>query len=484
MTVVVVVLVAALGVVGPRTSLRAQGAPTISPFSITSPTLPNGSGILQRYACRDEGGSNISPPLAFSSVPNNAQSLVLKVDDPDAPNGYNAVGNSPQAVVHWLLYNMDPMTSGIQEGASPPPGSAGASYDGTTTYQGPCPPQGTHRYFFRLYALNSPVSLARNASPTWTNVMTAMTGKVVACATLVGTYASGQNQQPNNQVLPAPPVDNLCPTQLLSPNAQPSQQPNNPGQPAQPIANPGQPTQPISNAPAAPAVQIVPSTTSAQIGEVVGFAYTVSATSAPVQGVLVAFGDGAVQTGNSVGGTVTHVYPAAGNYSTQVTATDINGQTGQATATVSIGESAAPTTGQTGTSTMSIAYSAGWNLIAAPPGTVISGASLPLYTWQNGDVAYAPSNTTQPGSGYWAYFAAPSAVVMPIIASTTVTSALQPNAYAMIGNAASLPATVSGADVVYVYNSTTGYQVTNVLQPGQGAWALSFTGGNVTLTYR
>jgi hypothetical protein len=142
--------------------------------------------------------------------------------------------------------------------------------------------------------------------------------------------------------------------------------------------------------------------------------------------------------------------------------------------TASIGQPAAPTIGTT--------YPAGWNLIAAPPGTVITGASLPLYTWQYGDVAYVPGTTTQPGFGYWAFFPGQSTIVLAVTPTTTITRALQPNVYIMVGNAGSTPATVSGADVVYTYSPTSGYQITNVLQPGQGAWALSFAGGNVTIT--
>jgi Raf kinase inhibitor-like YbhB/YbcL family protein len=211
-------------------AVGAQGAPTTAPMTISSPRIPNGSVIPTDYVCTDEQGMNKSPQLLFSNIPSNAQSLVLKVDDPDAPNGYNATGNYPQAIVHWLLYNMAPTTSGIPEGAASPPGTAGASYDGTPNYQGPCPPMGTHRYFFRLYALNGPISpgvtpiptaVPPNTASSWPDVMSAMAGKVVACATLVGIRASGPNQPTGNPALPAPPVDNLCPTQPIN-NVRPS----------------------------------------------------------------------------------------------------------------------------------------------------------------------------------------------------------------------------------------------------------------------
>jgi Raf kinase inhibitor-like YbhB/YbcL family protein len=246
-------------------AVGTQGAPTSAPMTISSTAFPNGSAIpAVPYACSDLGGSDKNPPLVFSNVPNNAQSLVLKVDDPDAPNGYNASGNYPQAIVHWLLYNIDPTTSSIPVGAAAPPGTAGLSYDGKAVYEGPCPPAGTHRYFFRLYALNGPISLMPNTSPTWPNVMTAMAGKVTACATLVGTVSSVPGQQPSNPALPAPPFDSLCPTQPVSNLAQPSQPPNNPGgptnlinNPAQLTSNPRQPTQPVSDTSAQPVVQRV-----------------------------------------------------------------------------------------------------------------------------------------------------------------------------------------------------------------------------------
>jgi Raf kinase inhibitor-like YbhB/YbcL family protein len=197
---------------GVATTAGAQGAPTNAPMTISSSGFPNGSAIPAiPYACSDLGGSDKNPPLAVSNVPNNAQRLVLKVDDPDAPNGYNAAGNYPQAIVHWLLYNVDSTTSSIPAGAAPPPGTAGLSYSGKAVYEGPCPPEGTHRYVFRLYALNSPISLAPNTPPTWPNVMIAMAGKVIACATLVGTVSSEPGTPANNPALPAPPVDGLCP---------------------------------------------------------------------------------------------------------------------------------------------------------------------------------------------------------------------------------------------------------------------------------
>jgi Raf kinase inhibitor-like YbhB/YbcL family protein len=131
-------------------------------------------------------GRDVSPPLTWTGVPANARSLVLIVDDPDAPD--------PQAPrmtwVHWVLYNLPPTTTGIAEGvASPalPPGTREGTNDWKRTgYGGPCPPIGRHRYFHKLYALD--VLLADLGPATKTDVEAAINGHVLAQAELVGTY--------------------------------------------------------------------------------------------------------------------------------------------------------------------------------------------------------------------------------------------------------------------------------------------------------
>jgi hypothetical protein len=223
-----------------------------------------------------------------------------------------------------------------------------------------------------------------------------------------------------------------------------------------------------------PAVLITASTPSTPVGQPVSLSYTTTPGLVPVQSILIAWGDGMVVPGPVPNGTVSHTYYAPGSFQVTVTATDASGLSNQAVAMMSV---AAPPV-----SAISITYPIGWNLVAAPTGTVMTGATPPLYTWQSGDVAYVPSNTTTTGYGHWAYFPAPSTVSIPITSPTVITKALQPNQYVMIGNSGTTSATVTGADVIYIYNPTSGYQTTNVLQPGQGAWALSFAGGNVTIT--
>jgi hypothetical protein len=240
-----------------------------------------------------------------------------------------------------------------------------------------------------------------------------------------------------------------------------------------PVGNQPPPTTVIV-ATGGPAVLITAATPSAPVGQPVSVSYTASPGLASVQSVLIAWGDGMVVAGPVPNGTVSHTYSAPGSFQITVTATDTSGLSNQAVAMTSI---AAPAV-----SAISITYPTGWNLVAAPTGTTMTGATPPLYTWQSGDVAYVPSNTTTTGYGHWAYFPAPSTVNIPITSPTVITKALQPNQYVMIGNSGTTSATVTGADVIYVYNPTSGYQTTNVLQPGQGAWALSFAGGNVTIT--
>jgi PKD domain len=223
-----------------------------------------------------------------------------------------------------------------------------------------------------------------------------------------------------------------------------------------------------------PGVLITAATPTAPVGQPISVSYTTTPGLVPVQSVLIAWGDGLVTAGPLPAGTVSHTYYAPGTFQITVTATDTSGLANQAVATTSIAAQAVPA--------ISITYPVGWNLVAAPTGTVMTGATPPLYTWQSGDVAYVSSDTTTTGYGHWAYFPAPSTVSIPVTSPTVITKALQPNQYVMIGNSGTTSATVTGADVIYIYNPTSGYQTTNVLQPGQGAWALSYTGGNVTIT--
>lgn len=150
---------------------------------IESSAFDDGAAIPSKYTCQ---GQDVSPPLAWSGVPENARSLVLIVDDPDAPDP-----KTPKMTwVHWVLYNIPPDASGLAEGiasAELPAGTQEGLNDWRRTgYGGPCPPVGRHRYFHKLYALDTKLEGLRQ--PTKAELEAAMKGHVIARAELVGTY--------------------------------------------------------------------------------------------------------------------------------------------------------------------------------------------------------------------------------------------------------------------------------------------------------
>jgi Raf kinase inhibitor-like YbhB/YbcL family protein len=150
-------------------------------LTLTSPAFTPGGSIPAVYTCE---GCDVSPPLAWSGVPDGTQSLALIVDDPDAPDPA-----APKRVwVHWVLYNLPPTSTGLAEAVGHLPDGAG---EGTndwkrTGYGGPCPPIGRHRYFFKLYALDT--VLPDLGSPTKAALEKAMHGHVLAQAEIIGMY--------------------------------------------------------------------------------------------------------------------------------------------------------------------------------------------------------------------------------------------------------------------------------------------------------
>lgn len=152
-------------------------------FTLTSGSFRDRDTIPTRYTC---DGLDISPSLSWTSPPASAQTLVLIVDDPDAPDP-----TAPQTPwVHWLLYNIPPDCGGFAEGIAAkdlPPGCQQGKNDwGRTGYGGPCPPRGKHRYRYKLYALDT--ELPRLGNPIVATVEQAMTGHVVAQTELTGMY--------------------------------------------------------------------------------------------------------------------------------------------------------------------------------------------------------------------------------------------------------------------------------------------------------
>jgi hypothetical protein len=165
-------------------SIKLQGgsAMTNELKLVSSAFEPNG-GIPARYTCE---GDDLSPPLAWSGVPAQARSLALIVDDPDAPDPA-----APKTTwVHWVLYNLPVGATHLDQGVTPsalPAGTLQGKNDWKRTgYGGPCPPIGRHRYFHKLYALDT--QLPDLTQPTKDQLLKAMQGHVLAQGELIGTY--------------------------------------------------------------------------------------------------------------------------------------------------------------------------------------------------------------------------------------------------------------------------------------------------------
>jgi Raf kinase inhibitor-like YbhB/YbcL family protein len=151
-------------------------------FKLTSDAFSNGQSIPAKYACV---GRNISPALAWTNPPNGTQSFALIVEDPDAPMG---------TWTHWVLFNIPAETRALAEdlpvtGKNTTPNAifTGTNSAGNSGYDGPCPPGGTHRYYFRLYALDTVISLLPGA--TKDRVLKEMRGHILAQTELMGIFS-------------------------------------------------------------------------------------------------------------------------------------------------------------------------------------------------------------------------------------------------------------------------------------------------------
>jgi len=144
----------------------------VKSLSVTSSSFGSSQSIPKKYTC---DGEDVNPPLSVVGVPEEAKGLVLVVDDPDAPMG---------TWVHWVVWNIPP-TDSIEENTVP--GVEGLNDFGKHSYGGPCPPSGTHRYFFKFYALDTNLSLPSNSRKK--DVENAMKGHVLAKGELVGLYS-------------------------------------------------------------------------------------------------------------------------------------------------------------------------------------------------------------------------------------------------------------------------------------------------------
>ena len=142
-------------------------------MQLKSQAFQNGKLIPGKYTC---DGKNASPPLVIMDAPKETKFLAIILDDPDAPRG---------TFLHWLLWNIPSKVTEIKEGESP--GVKGKNDFGKLGYGGPCPPSGIHRYVFRVYALDTSLSLPEGSSSK--QVEAAMKGHIVESAELIGRYA-------------------------------------------------------------------------------------------------------------------------------------------------------------------------------------------------------------------------------------------------------------------------------------------------------
>jgi hypothetical protein len=149
-------------------------------LTIRSSAFSEGSRIPPKYTC---DGQDTSPPLTWTGIPAGANTLALTCDDPDAPSGL---------WVHWVVFDLPPSVMGLPEGVPPTPEISGGGRQGKNDfrkigYGGPCPPSGTHRYVFTLYALDSPSGLPAGA--TRQDLLALIKNHVLGQATLTGTYS-------------------------------------------------------------------------------------------------------------------------------------------------------------------------------------------------------------------------------------------------------------------------------------------------------
>lgn len=160
----------------------AETGPAAAGFGFAGSAVADGEAIDARYAC---DGEDVSPALAWEGVPEGAAELALILDDPDAPGG---------TFTHWLVYGLAPGETSLPEGVPPgeqadsPSLRQGVNDFGAAGYGGPCPPGGeTHRYVFRLLALDGELGLEGGAGRA--ELLDAVEGRILAETTLTGTYA-------------------------------------------------------------------------------------------------------------------------------------------------------------------------------------------------------------------------------------------------------------------------------------------------------
>jgi len=174
-------LIILIGVIIPQVTLKIAShkkATNKYIMTISSSAFRHNEIIPARYTC---DGSDINPPLSFSDIPKDTKSLLLLVDDPDAPSG---------TWHHWSVYNMAPEIGGIDENSKPASGIEGLTSFGKMGYGGPCPPKGIHSYVFTLYALDSMLELPSNA--TFNEIQSVMDIHILETASITGIYSKNR----------------------------------------------------------------------------------------------------------------------------------------------------------------------------------------------------------------------------------------------------------------------------------------------------
>jgi Raf kinase inhibitor-like YbhB/YbcL family protein len=163
------------------TSTGRAKIPQEQAMKLSSPDFSEGGNIPERFTC---DGKDVSPTLQIDGVPKGAKSLALIVDDPDAP---------PGTFTHWLMWNIVPNLTEIVGNKPPLHAVQGVNDFGKSKYTGPCPPPGVHRYYFRLYALDTTLALPPKSKRK--AVDSAIKSHIIAEATLIGRYARKRSKR-------------------------------------------------------------------------------------------------------------------------------------------------------------------------------------------------------------------------------------------------------------------------------------------------
>lgn len=149
-------------------------------MQLTSPAFEHNGAIERKFTCQSD---NVNPPLKISGAPVSTKSFALICDDPDAATDLDGPGHTFD---HWVIWNIPPTTTEIRENSVPTGAVEGLNDQEENGYTGPCPPTDTHRYFFRLYALDTELDLPHESDSE--DLEDAISGHVLAQTELIGTY--------------------------------------------------------------------------------------------------------------------------------------------------------------------------------------------------------------------------------------------------------------------------------------------------------